>query len=61
MRSPTRQQRRQQLIKQYILSRRTMLALIGVRFVQLKPAREDGWQWLSNPILGRVRTFILNQ
>ena len=30
MQSPTRQQRRQQLIKQYILSRRTMLALIGL-------------------------------
>ncbi|MDJ0697348.1 lipoxygenase family protein [Mastigocoleus sp. MO_188.B34] len=29
MRSPTRQQRRQKLIEQYVLSRRTMLALIG--------------------------------
>ncbi len=27
----------------------------------LNPKGEDGWQWLSNPILGRVRTFILNQ
>jgi arachidonate 15-lipoxygenase len=30
MRSPTRQQRRQQLIEHYVLSRRTMLALIGL-------------------------------
>jgi arachidonate 15-lipoxygenase len=30
MRSPTRQQRRQQLIEQYVLSRRTMLALVGL-------------------------------
>ncbi len=29
MRSPTRQQRHQQLIEQYVLSRRTMLALLG--------------------------------
>ncbi len=32
-----------------------------VRVVQSKPERGDDWQWLSNPILGRVRTFILNQ
>ncbi len=30
MRLPTRQQRRQQLIEQYVLSRRTMLALLGL-------------------------------
>ncbi len=30
MRRPTRQQRRQELIEQYVLSRRTMLALIGL-------------------------------
>jgi arachidonate 15-lipoxygenase len=30
MRLPTRQQRHQQLIEQYVLSRRTMLALLGL-------------------------------
>jgi hypothetical protein len=28
-----------------------------VRFVQLKPEKENSWLLLSNPIRGRVRTF----